>query len=55
MNESRMFARRKEFRAWFDKNKSLAHSLEERGLMTDFGRQKRLTWRLRRCNAPTLV
>ena len=34
------FAPRRTNSTWSDKNKSLAHSLEERGLMTDFGRQK---------------
>ena len=34
------FARRREKSKWSEKNKALVKSLEERGLMTDFGRQK---------------
>lgn len=34
------FSRRRENSKWSEKNKALARSLEERGLMTDFGRQK---------------
>ncbi len=34
------FSRRRQKSKWSEKNKALAQSLEERGLMTDFGRQK---------------
>ncbi len=34
------FSVRREKSKWSEKNKALAQSLEERGLMTDFGRQK---------------
>ena len=34
------FSMRREKSKWSDKNKALAQSLEERGLMTDFGRKK---------------
>ena len=34
------FAPRREKSKWSEKNKALAQSLEERGLMTDFGREK---------------
>lgn len=34
------FSRRRENSNWSEKNKALAASLEERGLMTDFGRKK---------------
>lgn len=34
------FSMRREKSKWSEKNKSLAKSLEERGLMTDFGRKK---------------
>ena len=34
------FSLRRENSKWSEKNKSLAKSLEERGLMTDFGRKK---------------
>ena len=34
------FSQRREKSKWSEKNKALAQSLEERGLMTDFGRQK---------------
>lgn len=34
------FSQRREKSKWSEKNKSLAKSLEERGLMTDFGRKK---------------
>jgi len=34
------FSARREKSKWSEKNKALAQSLEERGLMTDFGRQK---------------
>lgn len=34
------FARRREKSKWSEKNKALAKDLEERGLMTDYGRKK---------------
>lgn len=34
------FSQRREKSKWSEKNKELAQSLEERGLMTDFGRKK---------------
>lgn len=34
------FSKRRENSKWSEKNKALAQSLEERGLMTDFGRAK---------------
>ena len=34
------FSMRREKSKWSEKNKALAGSLEERGLMTDFGRKK---------------
>ncbi len=34
------FSMRREKSKWFEKNKTLAKSLEERGIMTDFGRKK---------------
>ncbi len=34
------FSQRREDSKWSEKNKALAQSLEERGLMTDFGREK---------------
>lgn len=34
------FSRRRDNSKWSEKNKALAASLEERGLMTDFGRKK---------------
>ena len=34
------FSMRREKSKWSEKNKALAESLEERGLMTDFGRRK---------------
>ena len=34
------FSMRREMSKWSEKNKALAKSLEERGLMTDFGRKK---------------
>lgn len=34
------FSKRRENSKWSEKNKALAASLEERGLMTDFGRKK---------------
>lgn len=34
------FAKRRENSKWSEKNKALVKSLEERGLMTDFGREK---------------
>lgn len=34
------FSMRREKSSWSEKNKALAQSLEERGLMTDFGRRK---------------
>ena len=34
------FSMRREKSKWSEKNKALAQSLEERGLMTDFGRKK---------------
>lgn len=34
------FSERREKSKWSEKNKALAKSLEERGLMTDFGREK---------------
>lgn len=38
------FSERREKSKWSEKNKALAESLEKRGLMTDFGREKRLKW-----------
>ena len=34
------FSLRREMSKWSEKNKALAQKLEERGLMTDFGREK---------------
>ncbi len=58
------FSMRREKSKWSEKNKALVKSLEERGLMTDFGRKKieetkktvsgtlRILWQLQRNKLP---
>lgn len=50
------FSQRREKSKWSEKNKALVKSLEERGLMTDFGREKiELAKKSGRWDAPDLM